>query len=387
MKKYPQYIVIGILLFLSFRLGQQSGGIVNPESGLNYTSANQVWNVINDSYLRTDELDQTELQYGLAKGLVNSLEDIHSTYLDPEEAEAFISSLNGELEGIGAELKLEDGAVVVVSPLPDSPAERAGIRPGDIIIKVDGEHLGTVTNLFDVVLKIRGPKGTDVTLTVLHEESFSSEDITITRDEIHINSVEWEVQEANGAQIAHMTIASFTDQIGIEFEEALQVINDAGHDKLILDFRFNGGGFLDGAIDLVSYFIPVDQPVVHIRDQDDTESRNAFQKPVAYSGQIVVLVNEASASASEIVAGALQDYGLAHVIGVTTFGKGSVQEVHPFLDQSMVRITVAEWLTPKRRNIEGEGIEPDQIVDLDFDAFLEGDDSQLNAALEYLTAN
>lgn len=371
-------------LVLGFLLGQSSVAAVDPESGLDYSSANAVWSAIQDNYLRIDDVDTEKLKHGIAKGLVNSLGDLHSSYMDPEETNAFITSLNGDLQGIGAELRLDNGVVLVVSPLPDSPAQRAGVKPGDTILKVDGDYLGTVTNLFDVVMLIRGPKGTDVTLTVIHEADFSQEDITITRDSIHIEAVELEVLEESGQKVAHVTLASFTENVGDEFANVIKDIQKQGIEYMILDMRFNGGGFLDGAVNVLSSMLETSKPVVYIKDQNGTTSRDTSVLETIYTGKTVVLVNESSASASEIVAGALQDYALAYVIGNQTFGKGSVQEIHPFFDQSALRITIAEWLTPLKRSIEGEGLEPDQIIENNFDDFLNGVDLQKDAALDYL---
>lgn len=384
-KRLAIVISIGLLMGVSYRFGQQSPLLV-VESPLDFSVSRQVWEVVNRNYLRADEIDLESIKYGLAKGLVGGLGDHHSDYMDPKEAKEFIASLNGDLQGIGAELKLEDGIVIVVNPLPDSPAERAGIRPGDMILKVDGETLGPVTNILDVVTKIRGPAGTIVRLTVIHEDDPKPVDLEIRREEIHLDAIEWSEKEFSGEKIAYIRLASFTEDIGSEFDKALKEITKIGYEKLILDLRFNGGGYLEGAIDILSHFIDADKPVVFIRDQEAEIARNAYKVPLNFKGKIVVLVNDSSASASEIVAGALRDYNLAHLIGVKTYGKGTVQEVHPFSDQSMLRLTIAEWITPLKKEIELVGIEPDQVLDLDFDAFKEGKDNQLNAALEYLTA-
>lgn len=383
MKKLFVLFALVFVAGSSYHFGQQSV-VSSSQSQLDLSMANEVWDVISHNYLRVGEVDQERLKYGLARGLVQSLGDQHSVFMDPEEANAFLTSLNGDLEGIGAELKLEDETVIIVNPIPDSPAERAGIRPGDVILKVNGEYLGSVTNLSEVVSKIRGPKGTDVTLTIIHEGEYQSQDITITRDAIHIASVTWREEKINDQSIPVIQLASFTENIGAEFEGVLRDAMATNPEKLVLDLRFNGGGYLEGAIDVLSYFLESGQEVVSIRNQDQEASRNSLTKPISFDGELVVLVNESSASASEIVAGALQDYGKAHILGVTTFGKGSVQEVHGFFDDSIIRLTIAEWLTPKKRSIEKKGIEPDQVLELDFDLFKEGTDNQLRAALEYL---
>jgi carboxyl-terminal processing protease len=387
MKKLSLSFLALLLSVSLYRAGQENifGSLLHatPSQSLNFQTANSVWSVIEGNYLRADEVKMKDLQYGLAKGLIQSLDDPYSSYMDPEESLSFMTSLNGDLEGIGAELRLEGRNVRVVSPLPDSPAEAAGLRPGDIILKVDGENLGDVDDLMDVVMKIRGPKGTDVTLTVLQEESVESTDITITRDDIHIEAVTFEYV-GEDEDIPVIRLSNFSEQSPVEFEKALDQVIENNDQKLIIDLRFNGGGYLEAAVDIVSYFVGPGEPVVFVKGVQDENEKLTRNQDTRYKGKIVVLVNEASASASEIVAGALQDYGLAYVMGDTTFGKGSVQEVHPLLDRSLVRITIAEWLTPLKRSIEGQGIEPDELVELDYEAFLEDNDTQLEAAINYL---
>lgn len=387
MKRLAALAIAVFFIASAYRLGQE-----NPildaslsKSALDVSLADEVWQVVAQNYLRIDELDQDKLKYGLAKGLVSALGDQHSAFMDPDEAEAFFSSLQGDFQGIGAELKIEDGAVIIISPLPGSPAEKAGLQPGDVILKVDGEYLGTVTDLFEIVMRIRGPEGSSVVLTVVSEDDFQPRELTITRESIHINGVTWEEKEFSGQKVAYLQVSSFTEHIGEEFSGALEDIIDQGYEDLIIDLRFNGGGFLEGAVDILSHFIAENTPVVLIRNQDQKTERLATRRTPFFTGKIVVLVNDTSASASEIVAGALQDYGKARIIGTKTFGKGSVQEVHPFDDQSMIRLTIAEWLTPLGKSIDRIGIEPDQVLELDYDAFKEGQDNQLEAALEALT--
>lgn len=387
MKRFAALAVALLFIAGAYRLGQE-----NPlpeaslsKSSLDFSLVDEVWQVVSQNYLRIDEVDQEKLKYGLAKGLVAALGDQHSSFMDPQEAEAFFSSLQGDFQGIGAELKIEDGAVVIISPLPGSPAEKAGLRQGDVILKVNGEYLGTVTDLFGIVMRIRGPEGSQVSLTVLPKDDAQPREMTITRESIHINGVAWEDKQLDGQGIAYLRISSFTEHIGEEFSQALQEITDKGYEKLVIDLRFNGGGFLEGAVDILSHFVEVDKPVVLIRNQDQKTERLAYKTSPFFTGEIVVLVNDTSASASEIVAGALQDYKKAKIIGTKTFGKGSVQEVHPFSDQSMIRLTIAEWLTPLGKSIDRTGIDPDQLVELDYEAFKDGQDNQLEAALQALT--
>jgi carboxyl-terminal processing protease len=382
-KKLLVIVFAALLSVGSYRLGQQSI-VSHSQSELDLSVANSVWDVVSSNYLRISDVDQESMKYGLARGLVQSLGDQHSVFMDPDEANAFLTSLNGDLEGIGAELKLENEMVLIVNPLPGSPAEKAGIHPGDLIMKVDGEFLGSITNLMEVVMKIRGPKGTQVKLEIIREGDVQPKEFVITRESIHIAAVTYEEKEYLSQKVPSIRLSSFTENVGEEFEKALLEVNKAGYDKLILDLRYNGGGYLEGAVDILSYFLENDTPAVSIRNQGQEVSRNTIPKKTGFKGKVVVLVNDSSASASEIVAGALQDYEKAQLIGVKTFGKGSVQEVHPFGDDSIIRLTIAEWLTPKGRSIEKKGIEPDQIVELDFEAYKAGTDNQLQAALEFL---
>lgn len=378
-------IVASILaLALSFRVGQLVV-LSSPAPILFDTSvARRVYGEVRQDYLRIKDITADKIKYGLAKGVVDALGDAHSEFFDPKESKVFMSSLNGEIEGIGAELKLRDGMATVTSPLPNSPAQRAGLKPGDIILKVDGKNLGMVTDLMSVVMKIRGPKGTGVKLTILHEKSMEPIELKIIRDEIHEVTVKWEKKSVNGKDMALMTLMSFTGDIDPAFAKAMKEIHDQHLDHLVIDLRFNGGGYLESAISALSYFIEKGKPVVIVHAKSD-EVRNAAAQDFLFRGKIAVLVNDASASAAEIMAGALQDYGLARIIGTQSFGKGTVQEVHPFADGSSLRLTVAEWLTPKKRNIEEKGITPDQIVKLSYEDFTAGKDAQMEEGIKWLT--
>ncbi len=378
-------IVSVLALGLSFRVGQLV--VLSSPAPISFDTsvARRVYGEVRQDYLRIKDVTADKIKYGLAKGVVSALGDAHSEFLDPEESKVFMSSLNGEVEGIGAELKLRDGAAVVTSPLPNSPAQKAGLRPGDIIVKVDGKNLGIVTDLMSVVMKIRGPKGTMVKLSVLHEKSLQPSEIQIIRDEIHMVSVKWEKRSVQGKDIAILTLDTFTGTIETEFAKAMKEIHDQHLDRLVIDLRFNGGGYLESAITALSYFIEKGKPVVIVRAKSD-EVRQAEEEAFLFHGKIVVLVNDASASAAEIMAGALQDYGLAKIIGAQSFGKGTVQEVHPFSDGSSLRLTVAEWLTPKKRSIEDKGITPDQMVNLNYEDFVAGKDAQMEEAIKSLLA-
>lgn len=343
-----------------------------------------VWDELDLYYIdETAVQDDTKLVYGSIKGLVNSLEDPYTVFMDPEETSQFEENLNASLEGIGAELTVEDGMLIVLSPLKDSPAEKAGLLPGDIIFQIDGEITGDMS-LFDAIMSIRGEKGTEVTLTIIREEVEEPFDVTIVRDSITVESVTYELLEDN---IAYISINQFSDDTGDEFYNAIQqiILDDA--DSLILDLRYNGGGYLDIAVDILSQLIEGSKVAVQIQTRDNNENEMLYLWGNATIPEIplVVLVNDGSASAAEILAGAVQDYKRGLVIGKTTYGKGSVQEVIYLEDGSSLRMTIAHWLTPLGRNIEHEGVTPDRVIELTYEDALEGNDTQLDEAVSYLS--
>ncbi|MDP3975487.1 MAG: S41 family peptidase [bacterium] len=377
-----------LFVVLAFFLGR---GTVNPvlldgKGDLDLTTAQSVWSIISEYYLRIDQLDSDAVRFGIAKGLVDALDDPYSAFMDPEETKAFLASLKGELQGIGAELRLsEQGQVMVVGPLPNSPAERAGILPGDFILKVDGKLLGQVDNLMEVVMKIRGKKGTTVDLQILHEGELDPVSISIVRENVHIDAVKWKTVEHHDELLGVLTLSSFTEDSSREFAKALQQLTDENVSGLVIDLRFNGGGFLEASLQILGHFLLPEQEAVHTRNQSGVKARFVPYNTLRFNGKVVVLVNALSASASEIVAGALQDFQVATIVGEKTFGKGTVQEVKSLWDGSSLRITVSEWLTPLKRSIEQVGILPDVEVPLEYSEFRAGNDLQMEKAYELLT--
>ena len=347
---------------------------------------NLFWSVrdlIQESYVDLEAVDVQAQTYGAIKGLVDSLGDPYSVFMSPEETEQFNSSLNGELEGIGAELTVEEGRLVIVTPMKDSPAETMGILPGDEIYLIDGE-LASEYTLWEAIMKIRGPEGTQVTLTLLREGEDEPLEKTITRQEINIPSMELEYTEIEGQTIAHLSLYTFGDDTYTEFKQATQQLVLDDPDALILDLRMNGGGYLDISVEVLSEFFEESQTAVIVKYRD---RENEVIKTLG-DGQLtdipmVVLIDEGSASASEIVAGALQDYERAKLIGVQSFGKGSVQELDELSDGSTLRMTVAKWYTPLDRSISEVGITPDIVVSDDESTDPEID-IQLDAAIDYL---
>lgn len=343
-----------------------------------------VWGQVHDNYVDADEVDLKEAAYGATRGLIDSLGDPYSVFMTPEETTDFQNTLSGELQGIGAELTIRDASLVVVSPLKNSPAEKAGLLPNDQVILVDGKPTADMT-LLDAINAIRGEEGSSVTLTILRAGSEDTIEKTIVREKIHVPSVELTFEEVAGKEIAHMEVYQFGDETVTEFNEATREILLKNPDALILDLRLNGGGFLDASVEMMSEFFEdsVKGVIVKRRNKDDevlyTKGKGQMAKL-----PMVVLIDSGSASASEILAGALQDYGRATLLGVQSFGKGSVQEFSSLKDGSSLRLTIAKWYTPKDRTISEVGITPDQVVEMDPSLVGSPDDIQYKAALDFL---
>ncbi len=343
----------------------------------------QVWNLIKDNYVERP-ISEADLFYGALEGMLSGLGDPYSIYFDPEAADQFNADLGGTFYGIGAEIGLAEAYlseqyIEVVQPLAGSPAEFAGISAGDLILAVNGESTDG-WSVTEAVMAIRGDIDTPVVLTIARAGVESSFDIEIIRGEITIDSVEWEIRDDG---IAVIDIYMFNEDTVPLFQEAAQEILEAGVDDLVIDLRNNPGGLLGAAISVASYWVDGDIVVIE-RVQGVETSLYANGAARFANMNTVVLVNGGSASGSEILAGALQDYGSATLIGEQTFGKGSVQEFHTFDDGSAVKITVAEWLTPFGRSINAIGIIPDIIVEFTLDDLNEQRTPQIDAAIDYL---
>ncbi|TAK03569.1 S41 family peptidase [Patescibacteria group bacterium] len=338
-----------------------------------------VWNLVKESYVHQPVSDKM-LYYGAMHGLVSGVADPYTTYFDPDEAQDFTSNLEGSFQGIGAEIGIKDEALVIVAPLPETPAEKAGLKTGDRILLIDGEDTYGMA-VEEAVSRIRGPKGSTVTLTIGRDGATEAFEVKIVRDKIVVKSVRSEITDG----IATVAIHTFNDDTVGLFNDA---VNDALSKQahgLILDLRGDPGGLLNAAIGVASAWVGYDTVVIE-KGQDVSQSFHGVSAPRLADMPTVVLVNGGSASASEIVAGALQDYGFATLVGTQTFGKGSVQDYRDLPDGSAVKITVAEWYTPNGRTIHETGITPDHLVEFtqaDSDAKR---DPQTAKALEILSA-
>ena len=369
----------------AFSGGVGSGQLVNdPKEEVDISLLWSVWRLLAKHYIEPSKLQVTPLLHGAVAGLVEAVDDQYTTFMPPKENKEFKQSLNGRLQGIGAELTLRDEKIVVVAPLKGSPAEAAGLLPEDVITHVDGQSTEGYS-LGDAVDIIRGPKGTKVTLTVDRPEK-GSLDITITRDDIKVPSVESEIKEYDGKRIAYIGLNRFgdttTEEVKTAVEEFLEEDDLAG---LIFDVRFNGGGYLDKSIDLASMFLKKGKVVSVARREGEPQHHYVTGRPIAEEIPLVVLINEGSASASEILAGALQDNERATVIGKKSFGKGTVQEVFDLPGGTSLRVTTARWLTPNGTDLGKEGVVPDIEVERTREQIQKKEDPQLDAALELLS--
>lgn len=337
-----------------------------------------VWNRIEDQYV--GNLDPQKAVYGAISGLVESLKDPFSLFLNPEDSKKFLDDLRGQFQGIGAELALKNEKIIVVAPLEGSPSQRAGLKPNDQIVKIDRQDIGVLT-FGEVITKIRGPKGTTVTLTVLREGAAEPLEFTIKREVITIESVKLEVKDG----IAHLKIIQFGDDTTKQVQKAAEQIITSEANGIVLDMRNNPGGFLNAAIDVASLFVEEGKLVVtEVAKGSERKEFKTTIPPRLKDKKLVVLVNGGSASGSEIVAGALRDQNRAKLVGEKTFGKGSVQSLEDLPGGSSLRITIAKWLTPSGKQINGEGISPDIEVKLTEDDIKNGKDPQFEKAKEIL---
>ncbi|MEK6815003.1 MAG: S41 family peptidase [Nitrospirota bacterium] len=330
----------------------------------------EVLSLVQKNYV--DEVKTKEIVYGAIRGMLNTL-DPHSAFMKPEQYKEMQVETKGEFGGIGIQIGIKDAMLTVIAPLEGTPADKAGIRAGDKIVKVDGKSTKDMT-LTEAVEKMRGPKGTQVTLTILRDEFAAPKDFTITRDIIKIQSVR---HKDLGDGVGYIRITQFQERTSEDLGKAVAKMKEAKVTALVLDLRNNPGGLLNQAVEAADFFLPPKRLVVYIKGRRGDKDEFFTREEETFQGiPIVILVNEGSASASEIVAGALQDWGRAVVMGTQTFGKGSVQTVLPLTDGSGIRLTTAKYYTPKGRSIQNTGIAPDILVDA------EGREPEVAAAVD-----
>jgi carboxyl-terminal processing protease len=364
---------------------ERAANLYNKEEGkpaeIDFSLFWKVWNIINEKYAEENGATDQEKVWGAIEGLVSSLNDPYSVFLPPQESEIFESDMKGEFQGVGMEIGMRQNILTVVAPLKGTPAERAGIKAGDKIIKIDGKETFGIT-IDEAVRLIRGKKGTAVVLTVAREGEEDLIDIEIVRDVIKIPVLETEKRE-NGIFV--IKLYNFSGNSPNSFRLALREFIASGSDKLILDLRGNPGGFLEASIDIASWFLPVGKVVAREQFGD---GREILYRSKGYDIfkelPFVILLNQGSASASEILAGALSEHGVATLVGEKTFGKGSVQEIISITPETSLKLTIARWLTPDGISISKGGLVPDIEVEMTKEDIEAGRDPQMEMAIDIL---
>jgi len=363
MPKAMRYALVGVMILailaLSFGTGYNVGR-TPPASEDGLEVIEQAWDIIFNEYVDRDKLDASSLSQGAIKGMLEALDDPYSSYLDAESRQLGMSALEGEIEGIGAHVAIRDEKLTVIAPIANSPADRAGIKAGDVILEIDGKPTAEMS-LVQAVLSIRGPKGTPVRLLVQHQGESEPEEIEIIRDTIELPSVHFKMRE----DVAYIYITYFSGRTSEELLPILEGLSEKGTRGIILDLRSNPGGLLDEVVDIISYFLPQGVAVNVVDNRGERTPLEVRPGELIIDLPMVVLVDSFSASGSEVLAGALQDYGRAVIAGQRTFGKGSVNVLRQLKDGSGLYITTARWLTPRGHVIEGEGITPDYELELE----------------------
>lgn len=367
-------LVLAASLVLSFGVGCAVATNTVPRIGARpgVGTVEEAWNIIFRDYVEPGRLNADKLREGAIRGMVEALDDPYTTYLTPRAYQLSQSELQGSFDGIGATVGIRDKNLTIIAPLPSSPAFRAGIKPGDRILEIDGRSTEGM-GVEEAVSLIRGPRGTPVMLLILHDAETEPEEIEIVRAEIKLTSVFLEMK----GDIAHVTITHFNDRTDEELIPVLSDVNRQNAAGIVLDLRSNPGGLLDEVVDVASHFLKDGVVVYVVNNQGKKTSDMVKPAPVTTDLPLVVLTDNFSASGSEVLAGALQDRGRATIAGTRTFGKGSVNQLNRLSNGAGLYITIARWLTPNGRLIEGEGIVPD--IELE----LKGDDA-VDWAIEYL---
>jgi len=339
-----------------------------------------VWDSIDEQYVDKENINEKELFYGAIRGMVSAVGDPYTVFMNPRISKDFSNDLAGTFEGIGAEIGIKNDVLTIIAPLPDMPAEKAGLRPGDKVLAINDESTAGIT-IDEAVNKIRGPKDTEVKLSIHRDEANGIQEIIVKRGKIIVKSVR---TEHRADDIFVIKITNFNEDTQELFNKAVREVIEKDPSGIILDLRSNPGGFLDTAIEVASEWIENDVIVSEKSSEELLNEHLSRGRPRLKDYKTVILVNQGSASASEIVSGALQDYDKAVVVGKKTFGKGSVQTLNKFKDGSSIKITVAKWLTPKGRSINDEGIAPDHIVHLSLEEYNANKDPQMEVAVKIL---
>lgn len=407
MNKTLKYILIAVVLLLMLVTAFGAGAIFGVTSPLGYTQLSslrvvpsdpveapedfevfwQALGIVEDKFIDRAQITDTELTYGAIKGMLASLGDEgHTTFLTPQEMEQQMSDIDGSFSGIGAYIGVKDGLPMIVSPFDGSPAAMAGIKAGDLIMSVDGEETSG-RDLNDIVSEIRGPAGTEVILTVLRidDDEAESHEITIVRGEIDIPAASWAM--VPGTDVAWVRLSQFNGNATDHLTKAIEAAEEAGATKMVLDLRNNPGGLLDQAISVTSQFLDSGNVLQEADAEGNVKAYAVKPGGIATDIPMVVLINPGSASSSEIMAGAIQDYERAPLVGETTFGTGTVLEPFQLSDGAALYLGTRQWLTAEGRLIRKQGIEPDVEVKLSISADLVNADTLEELTVEELLAS
>ncbi len=396
MKKYisiPVYlIVLGLVFGLGFFIGESNQPSIEKINSLSNKEPGQeikadfslfwdAWRLIEQKYVNRSDLDNQKMIYGAISGLLSSLDDPYSVFMEPEDSKKFIDDIKGSFEGIGAEIGIRQGILTVITPLEGNPAKKAGLRAGDKVLKVDDTITSDLT-IDEAVSLIRGERGTSVTLLIARDELDETKEIEIIRDVIQVPIINWELKEND---IAYIQFYHFTESSATQFRKTVGDVLQSNPNGIVLDLRNNPGGYLEVAIDVASWFLPKRELVV-IEDYGNGDQIEHLSKgyEALENTPTIVLINQGSASASEILAGALRDIKGIQIVGKKSFGKGSVQQLEKLRGDSSIKITVAKWLTPSGVCIADEGIMPDVEIEVTEEDIQEMRDPQLEKALEML---
>ena len=402
LRKHAGLLIVGAVIAVTFynigftaggkKLSIDRAGLENTEEGepvsVDFKAFWKAWNLLNEKYVPASTTAKTvgdeEKVWGAIEGLTDSLGDPYTVFFPPVESKLFEADIRGNFDGIGAEILAQDGAITVIAPLKLSPAEKAGIIAGDRIIKINDKETSSLSTE-DAVQLIRGERGTQVVLTIFRSGVKEPFDVKVTRDIIDIPTINTK-ELPNGVFI--IELYSFSAQAPNLFRNALREFITSGNDKLILDLRGNPGGYLEAAIDMASWFLP--SSMVVVREDFGKNSEEKVYRSKGYdifndNLKFAILVDRGSASAAEILAGALVEHGKAILVGEKTFGKGSVQELVNITPETSLKITIARWMTPNGVSISQNGIEPEFKVPYTLADREAGRDPQLDKAIEILT--
>ena len=384
MKKISKVIIIvaivGLMFGAGYQIGLEEAEVKSQPEEVDFSLFWEAYNRVQDLYVDSDKIDEEAIVHGAIRGMLDALDDPHTSFFDQDESRRFLDDVSGYYEGVGMEVGVRDGEIQVISPIEGTPASRAGIRSGDIILEIDGKST-TDMGLEEAVDIMRGEEGTSVDIIIGRNRS--THEFSLERAQIQMPSVDWELMEDN---IAYIKIHYFHQELMTEFNEIVPEITSSPAEKIVLDLRNNPGGALDAALELSKFFLEEGDIIVKSQGVDGEigEVYNAGRSSVTFNQDLAILINQGSASASEILAEALRYHKEAQIVGKKSFGKGSIQTMVNLSDMSNLKITISNWVTPDGRLITDEGITPDYEVELTAEDIEADRDPQLDKAIEII---